>query len=139
MGYWRHWALALTCAACGGAATPPPQQPATPAPATKPAPLVETPDLSPVPAPGGLFVVGRINRPTTLADTVARWAGLPVGLRQVLPLAGKDLDAAIAWDAPIELAVTVPPEGKHSVRAAFSLGLTGTGPAVSLARQQGTR
>src|SRR5262245_48061987 len=108
MGYWRFWALALTCAACGGAATPPPQGPATPPPASKPAPLVETPDLSPVPAPAGLFVVGRINRPTTLTDTVARWAGLPVGLRQVLPLSGKDLDAAIAWDAPIELAVTVP-------------------------------
>jgi hypothetical protein len=104
---------------------------------SKPAPLVETPDLSPVAAPAGLFVLGRINRPTTLADTVARWAGLPVGLRQVLPLAGKDLDAVIAWDAPIELAVAVPPSGKRSVHAAFSLGLTGTGPAVTLARQQG--
>jgi len=129
--------LALACASCGGAETPPPQAPVVPAPASKPAPLVEAPDLSPVAAPAGLFVLGRINRPTTLADTVARWAGLPVGLRQVLPLAGKDLDAAIAWDAPIELAVAVPPSGKRSVHAAFSLGLTGTGPAVTLARQQG--
>ena len=129
--------LALACASCGGAATPPPAPPAAAAPAAKPAPLVETPDLSPVAAPPGLFVLGRINRPTSLADTVARWAGLPVGLRQVLPLAGKDLDAAIAWDAPIELAVTVPPSGKRSVHAAVSLGLTGTGPAVNLARQQG--
>jgi hypothetical protein len=105
--------------------------------ATKSATVAETPDLSPVPAPAGLFVLGRVSRPTTLADTVARWAGLPVGLRQVLPLAGKDLDAAIAWDAPIELAAAVASNGHRAAHGAVSLGLTGTDAAVTLARQQG--
>ena len=137
MGHWRHWASALVCAACGGGeARPPAQAPVAPA-AAKPVLVADTPDLSPVAAPAGLFVLGRMSRPTTLADTVARWAGLPVGLRQVLPLAGKDLDAAIAWDAPIELAAAVASNGHRAAHGAVSLGLTSTDAAVTLARQQG--
>lgn len=137
MGHWRLWAPTLVCVACGGGeATPRAETPIAPA-AAKPAPVAEAPDLSPVAAPAGLFVVGRVSRPTTLADTVARWAGLPVGLRQVLPLAGKELDAAIAWDAPIELAAALAANGHRAAHGAISLGLTGTDAAVTLARQQG--
>lgn len=135
MGHRRLWALAVVCAACGGEAAPPPKAPVA-APAAKPAPIVETPDLSPVQAPADVFVLGRIKRPTALADSLAKWAGLPVGLRDVLPLAGKELDSVIAWDAPVELVASVAPSGRR-VAGAVSLGLTNTDAAVRVARQQG--
>jgi len=125
----------VLCAACGGEAAAPPKSPAA-APAPKAAPVVETPDLSPVKAPADVFVLGRIKRPTALADSVAKWAGLPVGLRDVLPFAGKELASVIAWDAPVELVASVAPSGRR-VAGAVSLGLTNVDAAVRVARQQG--
>lgn len=128
--------LSLALFACGGA----PQKPAAeprPAALPKPAPVVETADLSPVAAPSGLFVVGRLKRPTTLADTVAHWAGMPVGVRDVLPFA-KDLDNVLLWDAPVELAVAAAPSGHRGiVEAGVSVGLTGTEQALAAARRAG--
>ncbi|HEV8548279.1 MAG TPA: hypothetical protein VGQ57_04605 [Polyangiaceae bacterium] len=105
--------------------------------APKPAPVVEVPDLSPVAAPQGLFLVGRLQRPTGLADTVAKWAGLPVGLRDVLPFASKELDEVIAWDAPLEFLAVAVGGRRAGVEGVLSLGLVGTGPALNLARHQG--
>jgi hypothetical protein len=79
-----------------------------------------------------------LKRPTKLADTVARWAGVPVGLRDLLPFAAKDLEAALAWDAPVEVAVGIAPSGQRGiVEQAFSVGLTGLDAALNVARQQG--
>lgn len=122
---------------CGGAPPKPPEQPRV-APPPRPAPLVETADLSPVAAPSGLFVVGRVKRPTTLADTIAHWAGVPLGLRDVLPFAAKDLDDVLLWDAPVELAVVASPSGRRSVAEfGVSVGLTGTEQALAAARRGG--
>jgi hypothetical protein len=129
--------LLVALAGCGGAPTPPPQAPKPP-PAPKPAPVVETADLSPVAAPPGLFVVGRLQRPLALTDALAHWAGVPVGLRDIVPLAVKDFDAALAWEAPLELAVAVAPSGSRGmVEAAVSVGLTSTEQALTAARREG--
>ena len=129
--------LLVALVGCGGAAKPAPETPKPP-PAPKQAPVVETADLSPVGAPPGLFVVGRLKRPTALTDTLAHWAGVPFGLRDVLPFASKDLDAALAWDAPVEFAVSVAPNGRRGVvEAGISLGLTSTEQALAAARRQG--
>jgi hypothetical protein len=122
--------------ACGGeAARPPAVAPAAP---SRSEPVVETADLSPVARPQSIFLVGRLKRPTKLADTVAAWAGVPIGLRDLLPFAAKDLESALAWDAPVEVAVGVAPSAhRGSVEQAFSVGLTGLEPALNVARQQG--
>jgi len=129
--------LSVALFGCGGAPQKPPEQPRPPV-APKPAPVVETADLSPVAAPSGLFVVGRLKRPTALADTVAHWAGVPLGLRDVLPFAAKDLDNVLLWDAPVELAVAAAPSGRKGVvETGVSVGLTGTEQALAAARQGG--
>jgi hypothetical protein len=85
-----------------------------------------------------MFVVGRLKRPTALTDTLAHWAGVPLSLRDVLPLAGKDLDSVLVWDAPVELAVAIAPNGRRDfVETGVSVGLTSTDQAISLARRLG--
>jgi hypothetical protein len=130
--------LLVALVGCGGTPERPPEAPKAPAP-PKPAPVVETADLSPVAAPAGLFVVGRLKRPTAATDTLAHWAGVPFGLRDVLPMGGvKDLDSVLAWDAPVELAVAVAPSGRRGVvEAGISIGLTGTEQALAAARRLG--
>ncbi len=129
--------LSVALFGCGGAPQKPPEQPHAPV-APKPAPVVETADLSPVAAPSGLFVVGRLKRPTALADTVAHWAGVPLGLRDLLPFAAKDLDNVLLWDAPVELAVAATPSGRKGVlEMGVSVGLTGTEQALAAARRGG--
>ncbi|HSU39653.1 MAG TPA: hypothetical protein VLJ38_08795, partial [Polyangiaceae bacterium] len=128
--------LLVALVGCGGAQKPAPETPKPPAP--KPAPVVETADLSPVSAPPGLFVVGRVKRPTAVADTLAHWAGVPLGLRDLLPFSAKDLDAVLAWDAPVELAVCVAPNGRRGgIEAGLSIGLTSTQQALAAAHGQG--
>lgn len=129
--------LSVALFGCGGAPQKPPEQPRPPV-LPKPAPVVETADLSPVAAPAGLFVVGRLKRPTALADTVAHWAGVPLGLRDVLPFAAKDLDNVLLWDAPVELAVAATPTGRKGVvETGVSVGLSGTEQALAAARRAG--
>lgn len=129
--------LSVALFGCGGAPQKPPEQPRAPV-APKPAPVVETADLSPVAAPSGLFVVGRLKRPTALADAVAHWAGVPLGLRDVLPFAAKDLDNVLLWDAPVELAVAATPSGRKGVaEVGVSVGLTGTEQALAAAHRGG--
>lgn len=128
--------LLVALVGCGGAQKPAPETPKPPPP--KPAPVVETADLSPVAAPSGLFVLGRVKRPTALVDTLAHWAGVPLGLRDLLPFGAKDLATVLAWDAPVELAVAVAPNGRRSsVEAGLSVGLTSTEQALAAAHGQG--
>jgi hypothetical protein len=129
--------LALALLGCGGSSQTAPARVPPPA-AVKAEPVVETADMTPVARPPNVFVTGRIKRPTALADTVAHWAGLPLGLRDVLPFAAKDLDSVLLWDAPLELCVALAPGGSRSVvEGGFSLGLTGTEQALRAARAQG--
>jgi hypothetical protein len=129
--------LGLVLFGCGGAPAQPPPKVA-PRPAPKPQPVVEVADLSPVVRPDTVFVAGRVKRPTALTDTVAHWAGVPLGLRDVLPFAAQDLDSALVWDAPVELAVALAPSGGRGVvEAGISLGLSGTEQALAIARKQG--
>ena len=122
---------------CGGAnpAPPKPAPPASSAIAKEPA---EKADLSPVSAPPDVFVVGRLKRPGAIADTLGKWAGLPANLRSLLADEVPALDAVVAWDAPVELAVALPAGGRrHGVRAVVSVGLNSLGAALGVARDRG--
>lgn len=122
---------------CGGAPPAPPPAKAPPSNAIAKEPA-EKADLSPVAAPQDLFVVGRLKRPGPIVDTLGKWAGLPVNLRTLL---GRDLaalDAVVAWDAPVELAVALPAEGRrHGVRTVVSVGLKSLGGMLNAVRERG--
>jgi hypothetical protein len=119
--------------------------PAKPAPvAPAPAPAVtaeiaeEAPDLSPVAAPAGVFGVGRIVKPLAISDTVLGWAGLPIGLRELLPERTRDLERAIAWEAPVEFALVLASSSpKNPVQAFVSVGLTSVEAAKQVASERG--
>jgi len=135
----RVFALSLlvsTAVGCGGGQPPAPK---TPVPAAKEEPrepLEEAADLSPVPAPKNLVLVGRLQRPITVVDTMSRWAGLPLSIRQLL---GEHawLEPVVAWDAPVQVAGVV--EGKTTPQpiAVVTVGLTGVDRAVAALRDQG--
>jgi hypothetical protein len=128
--------VALSTAACGGAAKPASAPAAAPVASVAPAP--DAPDLSPVAAPAGLVGVGRLSRPLALGENVARWAGLPVSLRQMLPEKFKDLDSAIAWDAPVEFAVVLSEKmGRDPVGAVITIGVTSERAALDAAQARG--
>jgi hypothetical protein len=129
--------VVLSTAACGGAAKPAAAPAAAPvAPAVAPAP--DAPDLSPVAAPAGLVGVGRLSRPLALGENVARWAGLPVSLRQLLPERLKDLDSAIAWDAPVEFAVVLSDKlSRDPLGAVITVGVSSERAALDVAQARG--
>src|SRR5262245_51999125 len=131
------WELGLLIViGCGGAKqTPPPPPPASTPVVKEP---VEKADLSPVAAPPELFVVGRLKRPGPVADTLGKWAGLPVSLRTLLGHELHGLDGVIAWDAPVELAVALPVGNRrHGVRTVVSVGLLSLDRMLSAARERG--
>lgn len=69
-------AASFALVACGG--TPPPETPAK----AGPKPIVKAPsspvDLSEVPEPKSLFLIGRINKPEHVLKTAAAWTRLPL-------------------------------------------------------------
>ena len=122
---------------CGGASPAPPaaSPPASSALAKEP---VEKADLSPVAPPQELFVVGRLARPGHVADTLGKWGGTRTSFRGFLALEFAGLDRAIAWDAPVELAVALSKGGKRlAVRSVVSLGVTSTGELLNVVRDRG--
>jgi hypothetical protein len=99
---------------------------------------VEKADLSPVAAPPELFVVGRLKRPGVIADTLGKWAGLPVSFRSLLGQELDGLDRVIAWEAPVELAVALTSGGRRQgVRAVVSIGIVSLGDTLNAARDRG--
>ena len=129
--------VALSTAACGGGATAPAKAPAPAAPIAAVQPVEDAPDLSPVPTPAGLVGLGRLTRPLALGENVARWAGLPIGLRQLLPEKMKDLDGAIAWDAPVEFAVVLMSASRDPVGAVITVGVSSERAALDAAEAHG--
>jgi hypothetical protein len=129
--------VVLSTAACGGAGKPASTPAAAPV-ASAVAPVPDAPDLSPVAAPAGLVGVGRLTRPLALGENVARWAGLPVSLRQLLPEKLKDLDSAIAWDAPVEFAVVLSDKtSRDPLGAVITVGVTSERAALDVAQARG--
>jgi hypothetical protein len=107
--------------ACG---SPPPAEPAS-APLARPA--AEPPiDVSAVPEPAGLVVIGRVTKPDAIVAAAASWTKLP------LP-AGRELVRSIADDAiadvvdtaqPVDFAVTAALGRRGAdVTGAFSIGV----------------
>jgi hypothetical protein len=131
--------LVVTCLSC--ASKPPPAAaPTSSAPAAAAVAAEAAPDLSPVPAPEDLVVVGRLSRPRLLIETIAGWAGVPVRLSDLLPSELRGVDAVLAWDAPVEFAAVLDRHSTAKVApplVVVSFGLTSLPRALDLARDRG--
>jgi hypothetical protein len=93
-------------AACGGGAPPPP--PATP---QKPIAVVPAPppDVSPVPEPKGLVLVGRIAKADAVLKTLATWTRLPLpgGADVVRSIADDSVADAVDLSQPVDGAIAL--------------------------------
>jgi len=132
-------ALPAALAGCGAPAAPGPASPA-PLVSTVPVAKEEAPDLSPVAAPAELIAVARFKKPATAIETVAAWANFPYKLPDIVPAELKGLESVIAWDAPLEAAVALDPNGESKVSeplTVVSVGLTSLEGALDFARNKG--
>lgn len=101
-------ALVSLAVGCGGGTPPPaPTTPTTNPIATAP-PQAKV-DLSPVPEPTGLVVVGRIAKPESILKAVGAWTGLPLpgGNELVRSVTDDAVAASIDFSQPIDGAVVL--------------------------------
>lgn len=131
---WSASVLALACASQQPAAAPPQA-------AVKPAAVqaVAAPALSPVAKPADWVLLGRFAHPRHLVETIASWVGIPVKLTDLLPSSARSLETVVAWDAPIELAVSLEPEKEKRMAppvAVLSVGVTSLEKALAAARER---
>lgn len=118
-------ALLMMAIGCGGGSPPPaPTTPATTPVATSGPPAKV--DLSPVPEPAGLIVVGRIAKPEAILRAVGTWTGLPLpgGNELVRSMTNEAVASAIDFSQPIDGAVVLAgSRGSPKPLWAFSLGV----------------
>jgi len=132
--------LPILLLGCGAPAAPVAPPAATPLVSAAPIAKEDAADLSPVAAPAELIALARFKKPQTAIETVAAWANFPYKLKDVLPSEMKSLEGVIAWDAPLEAAVALDPQGEGKVPeplAVVSLGLTSLEGALDFARSKG--
>jgi hypothetical protein len=125
--------------ACSPAA-PPKASNVTTAPVDSPRPVTEDDGpLSEVPAPPGVFVVGRVKSPEQSIETLGEWIHFPLpwreGLERELPALAKELDAT----APVDLAITLDPASANVPEPLFavSIGVSDLSSAVDALRASG--
>lgn len=96
----------VALAACGGGAQPP--APATPAKAS-PAAVEPPAELTAVPEPAGLVLVGRVNRTEGILKTLATWTRLPLpgGADMVRSITDESVADAVDLTQPIDGAIAL--------------------------------
>lgn len=109
--------------ACGGS-----QKPASEAPAPEvtpaPQPTQEArPELTPVEAPAGTFLWGRVKNPADLTDSVLAATGLPLDWRGFLRSSVPELVEVSNLNVPVELAVAVHPNPRREPLGVLSWGV----------------
>jgi hypothetical protein len=137
----RALALSVVVAVGCGGSQPTPGSGAAATPAATPlSPREEAPDLSPVEAPRGLVLVGRLKTPIPIANRMGRWLGIPAPLLDMLPGRARDLARVLDPEAPVEVAgVLDTARGHDPLSMVVSLGVTSLAEAVEEARAQGAR
>ena len=98
------------------------------------------PDLSPVPAPADLIVMGRMKNPAGMVDTVMSWAKLPMDWRGMLAKQEPGIDQVVHFEAPVEVAVALDPTGSGDFPQPFAvvtLGLRSLDGALDFIRREG--
>ncbi|HVJ91549.1 MAG TPA: hypothetical protein VM580_17220, partial [Labilithrix sp.] len=99
---------------CGGAmvacGSPPPVAPQVPAmPPVAAIPKEKPLDTSPVPAPPGLVLLGRVNKPDAIISAVGSWTHMPLpsGAELVKSIVDDSVADVVDLSQPLDLAVAV--------------------------------
>jgi hypothetical protein len=134
----RALALSVVVAVGCGGSQPTPGSGAAATPAATPlSPREEAPDLSPVEAPRGLVLVGRLKTPIPIANRMGRWLGIPAPLLDMLPGRARDLARVLDPEAPVEVAgVLDTARGHDPLSMVVSLGVTSLAEAVEEAERR---
>jgi hypothetical protein len=139
-------AVLVAAVGCAGAGAPPTETPQPPLQSTAASSDAFDPDaaltLTPVPAPGELFLVGRWRNPGATADTLMRWSNLPFDWRRLLQAREPELSATVALDAPVEVAVAADTRATDRLEqpfAVFSIGLVSLEQARRYVQDKGER
>lgn len=107
----RALSLPIVIAGCSVVAcgSPPPAAPTSPAPAPVATSKEKPIDISPVPEPPGLVVVGRVNKPDALVSAVGSWTRLPLpsGADLLRSIADESVAAVVDLSQPVDAAVSV--------------------------------
>jgi hypothetical protein len=133
------WSALVLAIGCGGSAAPPKTVDVSDQSGEGVGPE-ERADLTPVPAPAELFVVGRLSNPARVLDTVGSWTKLPFDWRQLLAKEEPGVDRVVYLDAPLEFAVALGTQGSGQFPkplAVVSVGLTSLQSALDFARGKG--
>jgi len=116
--------LLLAATACG---SPPPPQPVTSPPPTNPIVVEkEKPiDVSPVPDPPNLILVGRITKPDALVQAAAAWTKLPLpsGADLVRSIADDSVGDVVDLTQPIDVAGTIG-LSRHGIDPLFAFSVS---------------
>ncbi|MCL2779652.1 MAG: hypothetical protein FWD73_16805 [Polyangiaceae bacterium] len=109
--------LSVSVAACGGARAPSPTTPTALAPTNPAAAAVSPPiDVSAVPEPPGLLVVGRVRKPDALIPTSKTWVSALVN-----KMTDDDMGDIVDPSQPIDVAATLSGSNRDpQLHAAFS-------------------
>lgn len=139
---WSAAAVVAFATACGGAKpTPNGPTPVTEAPAVdEGASVPENVDLSPVAAPPGVFVLGRVKSPSGSLDTVSKWAKLPMDWRQMIAEEEPGILEVVDLDAPLDFVMAVDSSNLFAgfePQVAFSIGVVSMDAALERAREDG--
>jgi hypothetical protein len=128
--------VAVVVSGCGGK-----QEAKAPAPSPIEAiaPTVEdVPDLSPVRRPAEVAMIGRIARPRSFVETLAKWSSLPLRIEDMIPEEARSLSKVVLWEAPVEAVVALDSFGEGKVPpplAVGSIGLKSLDEALRAAEQ----
>lgn len=107
------------------------------APEPKRTPIQQIEPLTEVAAPADLVLVGRINAPSRIVDTVTTWAGFPFDWRTLVAKEMPGVDQVVVMDAPLDVAAMLDsaPSIEPRVHVAFSVGVSSVDQAVSFFRE----
>jgi hypothetical protein len=117
-------AVCVALAACGGA--PPPQAPVEP-PRPVAVAVEPPPDVTAVPEPAGLLVVGRVNDASRILKTVSGWVKLPLpgGTELVRSISDEAVADVVDLSQPIDgaVALAMGPRGLRDPKALVAVSV----------------
>lgn len=124
---------------CGGT-TPTAQAPTNGEAATEkapPPPEAQAVVLTPVSAPRGTFLWGRVKNPAGLVDSVIAATALPLNWRGQIERESPELVRIISLDAPVELAMSLDENPRRDPHGVVSFGVGSEGAVLAELERQG--
>ncbi len=126
--------VALALGGCGGSPRP---EAATPAEPVTAAPPPTTAELTPVEAPPGTFLRGRIKNPAQLANAVVDATALPLNWQGMLARRGPLFAEVVELESPVEVVMMLPPSGRGEPYGMITFGVQAEGVVLGALERLG--